>query len=376
MTNTLNEAEKASLHSWLKVPENQKVFKQHVKDYNFLNLTTTKVNTAKALQKVLNKVEPSSKIRTRAKVRKFPYWLRYAAILGGLSIISYGFYLFNMVDSSRQNPQTQIPQITLRLEDGSIQILDVQQEKVIANKDGDEIVTHQFDKISYKQAKPKDGKLVYNELTVPYGKKFQVVLSDGTHVFLNSGTKIRYPIAFISKGNREVFLDGEAYFLVTENKVNPFVVNTDEMNVQVLGTKFVVSSYQNENNTSATLVEGSVAVYETGKTYNKTESIVIEPNQQVSYESEQFVVREVNVKKYTAWTEGKLYFVNDRFEVILKEMERHFNVEIVNNYDRLNGVRYTATFKTETIEQILNTFKENTQFEYHIEENKIMINEP
>ncbi len=370
MTNTLNEAEKASLHSWLKVPENQKFFKQHVKDYNLLNLTTTKVNTAKALQQVLNKINTSS----NPKVRKLPVWFRYAAVFAGLLMISYGVYVSNVFNTKPQAIHSQTSQITLKLEDGSIQVLDVQQEKVIANKDGDEIVTHQFDKISYKKAKPKDGKLVYNELTVPYGKKFQVVLSDGTHIFLNSGTKLKYPVAFISKGKREVFLDGEAYFSVTENKVNPFVVTTNEINVQVLGTKFVVSSYQNENNTSTTLVEGSVAVYETGKAYDKAESIVIIPNQQVSYESQQFIVREVNVEKYTAWTEGKLYFVNDRFEVILKEMERHFNVEIINNNNELKNVRYTGTFKTETLEQIFNTFKQNTEFEYHMEGDKIVIN--
>lgn len=367
LTNNISDEEKASLYTWLNEPENQKIFKKYVKDNNLLNFTNTEVNTAKAFDQVLTKIDSIPISRKR----QLPQWLRYAAVFVGLLMFSYGVYVvvFN------NKPETVLPQITLQLADGSIQILDENQTKMIIDKNGQKIVNHQFNKLSYKQESKKEGTIVYNELTVPYGKKFQLVLSDGTHIFLNSGTKLKYPKAFSSKGNREVFLDGEAYFLVTKNKVNPFVVSTKEMNVQVLGTVFNVSSYKNEHNTSATLVEGSVAVYEAGKKYTKNESKVIVPGQRASLKEEVFTVQEVNIKKHIAWTEDKLYFVNDRFENIIKEMERHYNVEITNNYTALNVVRYTGTFETETIIQILNTFKMNTQFEYQVEGRKIMISE-
>jgi len=284
-------------------------------------------------------------------------------------LFSYGLYVTIF------NPKAEpLPQITLQLADGSIQVLDENQAEIIIDENGQEIVNHQFNKLSYKQESQKEGEIIYNELVVPYGKKFQVVLSDGTHVFLNSGTKLKYPKVFSSESVREVFLDGEAYFSVTKNKVNPFVVSTKEMSVQVLGTQFNVSSYKNEHNTSATLVEGSVAVYEAGKKYTNESTIII-PGQRASFEDEAFTVQEVNIKKHIAWTEGKLYFVNDRFENIIKEMNRHYNVEIINNHTALNKVRYTGTFKTETIIEILDIFKKNTEFEYRMEGRKIVISE-
>ncbi len=364
LTNNISDEEKTSLYTWLKEPENQKIFKRYVKGNNLLDFTNAEVSTTRAFNQVLTKIDSLPTPRKR----QLPQWFRYAAVFAGLLILSYGLYVvvFN------HKPEL-LPQITLQLADGSIQVLDENQTKIIIDKDGQEIINHQFNKLSYKQESQKEGEIIYNELVVPYGKKFQLVLSDGTHIFLNSGTKLKYPKAFSSEGVREVFLDGEAYFSVTENKISPFVVNTKEMNVQVLGTMFNVSSYQNENNTSATLVEGSVAVYKAGKIYNKNESTIIVPGQRASLKEEMFTVQEVNIKKHVAWTEDKLYFVNDRFENIVKEMERHYNVKITNNYAALNKVRYTGTFKTETIIEILNTFKKNTEFEYRMEGRKIVI---
>ncbi|MCF6361480.1 MAG: DUF4974 domain-containing protein [Cyclobacteriaceae bacterium] len=366
LTNNISDEEKKSLYTWLKEPENQKVFKKHVNDNNILNFTNTDVNTVKAFDQVLTKIDSLP----TARKRQLPLWFRYAAVFAGLLMFSYGLYI--VIFNSK--PKT-LPQITLQLADGSIQVLDESQAEIIIDKNGQEIVNHQFNKLSYKQKIKKEGTIVYNELTVPYGRKFQLVLSDGTHIFLNAGTKLKYPKAFSSKGTREVFLDGEAYFSVTENKANPFVVSTDKMSVQVLGTTFNVSSYKNEHNTSATLVEGSVAVYETGEKYSKNESTTIVPGQQVSLKEEVFTVHEVNIKKHIAWTEGKLYFVNDRFENIIKEMERHYNVEIINKHTALNKVRYNGTFKTETIIEILDVFKKNTEFEYRMEGRKIVISE-
>ncbi len=368
LTDTISDEEKTLLHFWLKEPENQKIFKGYVEDNHLLNSIYTKVNTTKSFNQVLTKLDAFSEPRKR----QLPFWFRYAAVFAGLLMFSYGLYVF-VFDHNQGDILSS--QITLRLEDGSIQVLDENEVGVITDKDGQEVVNHQFDKLTYTQGKLKDGTVKYNELVVPYGKKFRVVLSDGTLVFLNSGTKLKYPKTFSSKGIRKVFLDGEAYFTVTKNKINPFVVGTKEMNVQVLGTKFNVSSYQNENNTSATLVEGSVAVYEAEKKYNKNKSTVIIPGERASFESKVFTIQKVNIKKHIAWTEDKLYFVNDRFENIIKEMSRHYNVEIVNNYTALNMVRYTGTFKTETVVEILDVFKKNTAFKYHMEGRKIIISE-
>ena len=145
------------------------------------------------------------------------------------------------------------------------------------------------------------------------------------------------------------------------------------MDIRVLGTTFNVSSYKNENNTSAVLVEGSVGVYRPSGGFDIEKSIVISPRQQVVIQSNEFSVKEVNVEKHIAWIQGRLYFVNDRFENIVKEMERHYNVVIENNTPVLNEVRYTGTFESETVEEVLNTFRKNTDFEYYKEGGKIVI---
>src|SRR5690606_24289275 len=96
-------------------------------------------------------------------------------------------------------------------------------------------------------------------LKVPYGKRFNLILSDGTMVYLNSGTSIKYPVKFPNKGNRQVYLSGEAFFEVTENKEKPFIVATDDgMKVKVLGTSFNVKSYPEDGNIETTLIKGKV----------------------------------------------------------------------------------------------------------------------
>ena len=96
-------------------------------------------------------------------------------------------------------------------------------------------------------------KLVYNTIKIPYGKRFELQLSDGTIVHLNSGTTLKYPVKFIASGNRQVFLDGEAFFDVAKDKTHPFVVNADNLNVRVLGTHFNVSNYPEDKLTDIVL---------------------------------------------------------------------------------------------------------------------------
>ena len=181
-------------------------------------------------------------------------------------------------------------------------------------------------------------------------------------MFLNSGSKLRYPVRFLTSSPRDVYLDGEGYFDVVEDVDRPFTVITDDMNTQVYGTEFNVSSYKNEGNTSTVLVEGSVGVYRA----NNEEGIkplMITPGQRAVYDNDQIAVEEVPIRKYVAWKDGLLYFVDDRFELLLKELERHFNVSIDNQYKSLEGKRFTGTFTNESLDQILKVAQAYGQFE-------------
>ena len=148
--------------------------------------------------------------------------------------------------------------------------------------------------------------LVYNTLYVPYGKKFGVVLSDGSEVYLNSGSTLKYPVKFIQGQSREVFLDGEAYFTVAKHKENSFLVNANNIISKVYGTQFNVSSYDNEAYTQVVLIEGSVGV---SSSENSSE-FMLKPNEIAKYikSNKTLVTNTVDVSSHVAWIDGVLLF--------------------------------------------------------------------
>ncbi|MGE5944341.1 MAG: FecR family protein, partial [Flavobacteriales bacterium] len=302
---------------------------------------------------------------------------KYAAVFTVFLSASLGIYFVNtsQINSTivlENNVDT--PQIILELEDGSIKTLNEANSETITDSKGKKVVTQAQNVLLYSNdGHPTEEKLVYNKLTVPYGKKFQIVLSDGTHVFLNAGSSLRYPIKFLDKLNRDVYLDGEAYFEVKKDAAHPFTVITEKMNTRVLGTKFNVSSYKNEDNTSSVLVSGAIDVYNASEKYNPKKAISIKPGERAHIEENNINVEQVNILKYTAWTEGKLFFVDDRFDLILKKLERHFNVSINNTYPALNKEFLTGTFETENLSQILKTFQTYKTFNYTIQDNILTI---
>ena len=188
--------------------------------------------------------------------------IRYAsvaAIFIGILTLGY-FYQQDVFDASTEDLSIPANEaITLQLEDGTIEVIDLHSNKEVRDGKGNLVANQERHRLNYMDTGGGVKELVYNTLTVPYGKRFDVVLSDGTTVFMNSGTELKYPVAFLKKGNREVFVQGEAYFDVTSDK-RPFVVNASELNVEVFGTEFNVLAYPEDNRTNVVLVEGSVGL--------------------------------------------------------------------------------------------------------------------
>lgn len=312
---------------------------------------------------------------TSKKSISLKYILKIAAIFIGLVSIPFGVYKLEMFKTVEITTVVDESRITLELQDGTIKYLDDVSSESITNKSGSEVANHKNNKLTYNDKEQTTSEtLVYNQLTVPYGKKIELTLSDGTQVFLNSGTKLRYPVTFLKDKPRNVFLDGEAYFSVAKDKSRLFTVITDDLNTQVYGTEFNVSSYKNENNTSTVLVEGSVGVYSSNN--NKGEKpLYITPGNRAVLINGNINVDKVDIQKYTAWKEGKLLFINDRFDVIIKELERHFNVKINNQFHQLDEKEFTGTFKEETIHEILTVFNAHSPFHFTINENLITISQ-
>lgn len=266
------------------------------------------------------------------------------------------------------------PQITLQLQDGTQQVIDEGDIRTITTTKGQTLGNQDKHILKYNNTPHNATELVYNELKVPYGKNFELVLADGSHIYLNAGSTLRYPVQFLPEGPRNVYLQGEAFFDVASDKAHPFTVHTDRMNTQVYGTRFNVTSYRNEGNTYTVLEEGSVGVYPPGADVPAPVKIV--PGQRAVMENGSIAVEEVRVEKYVAWTRGELYFKNDAFSLILKKLERHFNVTIASNYPELDEREFTATFKGKTLEHILEAYQQYTPFRFSREGDTITITPP
>ncbi|SHJ69973.1 FecR family protein [Pseudozobellia thermophila] len=243
-------------------------------------------------------------------------------------------------------------------------------KETITDANGNLLASQNDNQLVYHQRELDE--LVYNEIIIPKGKTFQVVLSDGTLVHLNAGSSLKYPVSFSPSEERKVFLEGEAYFEVFKDDEHRFTVVADKMEVQVLGTHFNVSSYQNET-AYTVLAEGSVAL---SLMDGGDRPIILKPGQKAALEGEAVKVSQVDVKDYMDWRSGSLTFKNEPFSTIVKKIERRYNVTVENTYKELDSIRFRGTFGNETIEDLLNTFKESAGFEYEISTNKILIKKP
>ena len=165
---------------------------------------------------------------------------------------------------------------------------------------------------------------LYNELEIPRGGEFCLTLSDGTRVWLNSETSIQYPVAFGAK-ERRVFVQGEAYFEVAKDAKKPFTVQFMSSSVTVLGTSFNIRAYPEEKQSQATLAEGSVRIYSPGS------SMLLKPGEQaeVNALSGEMVKREVEVKSFTSWKDGRFVFEQQPLEDIMRTLERWYDIRVI-----------------------------------------------
>ena len=201
------------------------------------------------------------------------------------------------------------------------------------------VISHSEEKaLVYNQVQDSiSAEMVYNAVTVPRGGEYKLALSDGTIVWLNSDSYIRYPVRF-SGNTRQVELRGEAYFEVAKNSEKPFIVRMKEYNIRVTGTQFNARSYSNEE-TATTLVQGSVQI-EKGGSVSK-----LSPGQQAILKDGQVQVRKVDVESYIAWRTGDFSFTQCRLENILDELARWYDVDVFYMNQQVKDYHFSAWFK-------------------------------
>lgn len=200
-----------------------------------------------------------------------------------------------------------------------------------------------------------------NTISVPAGQRANIILPDGTNVWLNARTTLQYPTEF-NASQRTVILKGEAYFDVTRNEKKPFTVQTETYNIEVLGTQFDVEAYPGQESFETTLMHGSVKV---SSQTNPEQSLTISPNQKVYLEEGKLRVAKVDDFNPYRWKEGLICFQNDSFQHIMKDFEKYYGLKIIINNQEVLKYDYTGKFRqADGVDYALRVLKKDIYFNY------------
>ncbi|MES2826672.1 MAG: FecR domain-containing protein [Bacteroidota bacterium] len=209
---------------------------------------------------------------------------------------------------------------------------------------------------------------IYNTLETPPGGQYQIVLPDGSKVWLNAASSLKYPATF-NGTDRQVELTGEAYFQVAKDKLHPFKVITTNQEVTVLGTHFNINAYSNEPATKTTLLEGSVKI----TTGNKEKTI--KPGQQAAFVDGQLKIEDIDTELATAWKNNKFIFDGDRIDYIMRMVERWYNVEVIYNGIISNEKFYGGTSRFANVSEVLKSLEATGKIHFKIEGRKIIVSQ-
>lgn len=217
---------------------------------------------------------------------------------------------------------------------------------------------------------PISSSLEMINISAAYGEQKHLFLPDNSEIWLNAGSSISYPKAFL-KDERLVNLNGEAYFSVKKNTEKPFIVKTEQLSVKVLGTKFNVKAYPNEEQITTTLTSGKVEVNASSR-----HPQILQPNEQLTYNKHTSAINisEVNATDAKSWITGQLIFTNANNEEIFRTLERRYNIVIDNRIKLSASKRYTVKFREgEPIDKVLEILADIIGFNYRQDGNKIVI---
>ncbi len=368
LTSHLNKEEEILFKKWLSKNDENFLTYQRLKKLQKENLPLPDISNIDSSASWRHIMNIQKKRKPKAPILNIGL-LKYAAIFIGI----IGCFLFYLYSNEDQINQIQLDPnaIILELDNGETQILSQEGTSAIVDLDGNLLGRKVDGLMDYSQNEIDANQFEvvrYNTIRVPNGKTFKIVLSDGTAVNLNAGSSLKYPVKFIDGQHRQVTLTGEAFFDVQKNEKSPFIVTTGTMDVRVLGTKFNLTSYPEDLHQSTVLVEGSVRLYETGSKYDNDNSTLLSPGFKADWDNsdKKMIINKVNTDIYTGWIEGKLVMKKMNFSNIIQRLQRHYDVSITNEYKELNDRIFTATFEKESIEEVLETFKIETPFDYQI----------
>jgi len=247
--------------------------------------------------------------------------------------------------------------------------------------------------IQENRQKPEN--ITYTEIRAPFGARTEIVLPDGSTVWLNAGSRFKYMNVY-NTDNREIQLNGEAYFKVAKNAGLPFDVKTGDISIQALGTEFNVKSYDDEDIIETTLVEGKISIRQGQK---QKRAIYLEPHQQAVYVKYSknlsvkdmkevkeakpevlklrkgilYIAEKVDPEPIVAWKENRLILKGEELSTLVIKLERKYDVKIVFGSEKLKQFRFTGTLENETLTQVLDVIKLSAPLGYKLQGKTVLI---
>lgn len=370
----ISDSETKKLIAWIE-KGNIDVFNEYV----ILNFSIEQLKVSNSNKMDLSWESIASKINDKKSIQVIPLYKRnifkYAAAI--LIFVSVGYFFLTKNSTTEDNTPIIVnnnieigtDKATLTLNDGSTVTLE-KGKNYIANN-----ITSNGEEIIYKTPTSSKQEIAYNYLTIPRGGQYHVKLSDGTEVWLNSESQLKYPTSFIDGEERKIeLIYGEAYFIVspsTEHKGSNFSVKSGIQEIEVLGTQFNIKAYNDENLIYTTLVEGKVSVDNT----NSLE--ILRPNQQyvLNIASNEIQINTIDVSSEIAWVHGDFIFNKKPLKDIMKVLSRWYDVEVKFENKALEDTKfYGELSRHQNIEDILTLIKTtNTINTFEINNNKILI---
>ncbi len=325
-------------------------------------------------EKFIETIQPESDLEAlknrvqQAQKRKSSFRIYAAAasilIVAGLSIwFGLGNYKTNKETLVRNKTKADANQIQLQLENGEFVTLSKEEKNQQINYGGIKLRT------SNKGLEGIEGGQndLFTTLSVPVKQDYQVTLSDGTKVRLNSVSKLRFPIRFNGK-SREVYLEGEAFLEVAKDSSRPFIVHTKQSDIKVLGTKFNVNTYDGIT-TKTSLVEGSVLLSASHQT-----SLRLKPGEQGVYDSSSGFSKNDFDKEYVlSWINGTYYFQNARIEELSEVINRWFGLSVIVESPKLRELRLSGMLEKDQLPGFLKDLETSSNIQYHLSGNKLIL---
>ena len=374
LTGDLSEEEKVKLEDWIHGDSSRKrLFDEICEERNVARDLEVyeRVNKESAWEKVVCR----GNIKLQHSPRRLG-WYRWVAAVMLPVMVAAGYFIREMKRDSLQQG-VEIASIEpgkskaiLRLGNNRVLEITKERETHVDVAEGIAATNNSSGMIYPEQV--ATGKTEYNVLEIPRGGEYTVTLSDGTVVHLNSGSELRYPVAFGAE-RREVFLSGEGYFEVVKDSVRPFFVNADKLKIRVYGTSFNVNTYDLEN-IQTVLVEGKIGI----QTMNMNTEYMVKPGQLALYNQEKgtMEILNVDVQLYVAWKDHEFMFDDESLEKIMNRLSLWYDVDVFFQTASLKQLHFTGHLgRYDDISHILDAISGVTQVKFSVKGRTIIVME-